>query len=267
MLARRLYPAAIGTALAIAPALAGAQKFEYAAGTTQYRIVTSGTGFAEQMGQRQDVNFDTQQRLTLTLAKHAKDSLDLTMTLDSLTGRAPNGMPIDPGNAAGLKVTGVISPAGHVYSRQIPNDPSREMLRQAAEEMARFLPAVPGTIKPGLTWTDTNATPVKQMGMEISRTVITTYKVIGDTTVDGEKSWRIDRAATTTLSGSGSAMGQPLTLEGSAVGSGMIFVSPKGLYLGGELKDEVKSKVTLVAQGMDVNSSQTQITRISRVKQ
>lgn len=266
MYARRFHTAALGAAVALVPALAGAQRFEYAPGTSQYRIVTTGTGFAEQMGQRQDVNFDTQQRLTLTLARHAKDSLDLTMTLDSLTGRAPNGMPIDPGVASGLKVTGVISPSGRVYTRQIPENPAQAALRQAAEEMARFLPFVPGTVKAGTTWTDTNATPVKQMGMEISRTVITTYKVVGDTMVDGEKSWRIERAATTTLSGSGSAMGQPLTIEGSAVGSGMIFVSPKGLYLGGELKDEVKSKVTLVAQGMDVNSSQTQVTKISRVK-
>src|SRR5690348_11097076 len=101
MFARPLLPASLGVALLLAPKLVTAQRLEYAAGTTHYDITTNATGFAEQMGQRQDVNFDTDQRVTLTIARHSKDTLDLTMTLDSLSGRMPNGMPIDGAAARG----------------------------------------------------------------------------------------------------------------------------------------------------------------------
>ena len=57
----RLSPAALLVlGLTAAPAVAGAQRLEYAPGTTHYAITTNGTGYAEQLGQRQDVNFDTE---------------------------------------------------------------------------------------------------------------------------------------------------------------------------------------------------------------
>jgi len=264
MFARPLFPASLGVALALAPQLATAQRLEYATGTTHYDITTNATGFAEQMGQRQDVNFDTEQRVTLTIARHSKDTLDLTMTLDSLSGRMPNGMPIDGAAARGLKVVGALSPVGRIYSKRIASDSAPEAMRQSAEEMIRFLPVLPPDLKVGTTWADTNTAPVKQMGLEINRKVVTTYKVLGDTTYEGEKSWRIDRAATVTLSGSGTTMGQPVTLDGGATGSGTYYLSTKGTLLGATLKDEVKSKVTLTAAGVDVTSNQTQTTKIAR---
>lgn len=266
MVARSLFPASLSIALVVVPQLATAQRLEYAPGTTRYAINTNATGYAEQMGQRQDVNFDTEQRVTLTIARHSKDTLDLTMTLDSLAGRMPNGMPIDGSAARGLKVIGALSPMGRIYSKRIASDSAPEALRQSAEEMIRFLPVLPGDLKVGTTWTDTTATPVKQMGLEINRQIVTTYKVLGDTTYDGEKSWRIDRAATVTLSGSGTTMGQQVTLVGGSTGSGTYYLSAKGTLLGADLKDEVKSKVTLVAAGMDVTSNQTQTTKIARAQ-
>ena len=266
MFARPRLTATLGVALALAPQLVAAQRLEYAAGTTHYAITTNGTGYAEQMGQRQDVNFDTEQRVTLTIARHAKDTLDLTMTLDSLAGRMPNGMPIDGSAARGLKVVGALSPVGRIYSKRIASDSAPEALRQSAEEMIRFLPVLPADLKIGTTWADTNASPVKQMGLDIDRKIVTTYKVLGDTTYDGEKSWRIDRAATVTLSGSGTTMGQQVSLVGGSTGTGTYYVSAAGTLLGAELKDEVQSKVTLVAAGMDVTSNQTQTTKIARAQ-
>lgn len=266
MFARPLFPISLGLSLVVAPALAAAQRLEYAAGTTRYAITTNATGYAERMGQREDVNFDTEQRVTLTIARHSKDTLDLTMTLDSLAGRLPNGMPIDGSAARGLKVIGTLSPVGRIYTKRIASDSASDQLRQSAEEMIRFLPVLPADLKVGSTWSDTTASPVKQMGLDINRQVVTVYKVVGDTTYDGEKSWRIARAATVTLAGSGTTMGQPVTLEGGSTGTGTYYLSTTGTLLGADLKDEVKSKVTLVSAGMDVTSNQTQVTKIARAK-
>lgn len=257
--------AALGLGLTALPALVGAQRLEYAAGTTHYAISTNGSGYAEQMGQRQDLNFDTEQRVTLTIARRTKDTLDLTVTLDSLAGRLPNGMPLDGSAARGLKVIGALSPIGRVYSKHVAADSTPEAFRQSAEEMIRFLPVLPNDLKAGGTWTDTTDAPVSQMGMQIDRKVVTVYRVDGDTTYDGEKSWRIVRNATVTLKGSGSAMGG-LTLEGGSTGTGTYYVSTHGTLLGADLTDEVKSKVTVAAQAMDVTSTQTQKTKIARTK-
>lgn len=258
--------AALGLASAMVPALVGAQRLEYAAGTTHYAIATSATGYAEQMGQRQDVSFETQQRVTLTLARRTKDTLALTMTLDSLGGRMPNGMPIDGAAARGLTVRGTLSPAGRVYTKEVVADSGHGTFGQSADEMIRFLPVLPAKIAVGTTWADTTDAPVTQMGLEIARKVVTVYRVAGDTTYDGEKSWRIERNATVTLSGSGSTMGQALTLEGGSTGTGSYYISTAGTLLGANLTDAVKSKVTVVSQGVDITSSQTQTTTIARTK-
>jgi hypothetical protein len=257
----------LGVAAPAVPGVAAAQRFEYSPGTTQYRITVTSSGAAENMGQQQSFSFGSNQRMTMTLVKHGSDTLAYTMTIDSISGTMPTGQPIDGSKAVGMKVTAMLSPVGKVYSSVLPPlDAGREVLGPAAEEMAHFLPVVPSDLKIGSAWTDTIARPVHQPGIEIKRTVVTSWKVVGDTTYGDERAWRLDRSATTTLAGEGTTMGQPITLEGGASGTGTLYISQRGRYLGADLKDEVKQKATLVAQGMNVTSTVTQLTKVAALK-
>lgn len=261
-----MFPRSIRLAVALAmaaPAIAGAQHFAYAPGTTTYRIGVNGTGHVEQGGQSQDVSFESNQRLTVKLERRTADTLGYTATLDSLSGRSPNGMPITGDEARGLSVSALLAPTGKVYSVTLPAD--KPDLAQPAGEMARLLPALPADLHTGQTWVDTTHATVSQMGLDIQRVTVASYAVAGDTTFDGEQAWKITRTTATTISASGAAMGQPLTVEGSSSGTGLLFVSRSGSFLGGNTVEAVKTKVTLVAQGMEVNNTQQLTTQLSRV--
>ena len=93
-----------------------------------------------------------------------------------------------------------------------------------------------------------------------------TSKVVGDTTYDGVRAWRISRTTEATFAGSGTSQGQPLTMEGRSKGSDNLFVGRDGTYLGGLLNNAATIKVTLVANGMEVGMTQEQNTTVKKVK-
>jgi hypothetical protein len=135
-----------------------------------------------------------------------------------------------------------------------------------AEELSRFLPRLRPGLAVGTAWTDTTSGKVNQMGIALDRTVITTSKVVGDTTLQGERAWKIDRTTQTTFAGTGTSEGQPLTMEGRSKGTDNIFVARNGTYLGGLMNNAATIKVTLVATGMEIGLTQNQNTTITRVK-
>jgi hypothetical protein len=140
------------------------------------------------------------------------------------------------------------------------------MAAPLADEMSRFLPRLRPALSLGTTWTDTTAGKVNQMGIILDRTVIITSKVVGDTTYQGERAWKIDRTTQATFAGTGTTQGQPLTMEGSSKGTDNLFVARSGTYLGGLSNTAATIKVILVANGMEVGLTQNQNTMITRVK-
>lgn len=245
---------------------ARAQRFEYLPGTSQYRLSVQSTGYAEQGGSRQEVSYDTQQRMTLVLAKRSPDTLGLSITLDSITGRLPTGAAINGSGMLGIKLQAAVSPLGRLYAREAVTGPGVDLLGDFANELVRFLPALPPTIGVGVSWSDTVATPITQMGTQLNRSIVTTYRVAADTTVDGQAAWRIERSAKETVSGSGNAMGQQIRFETEGSGSGQFYVSHSGQYLGADYKDDLVSKATLAPQGIAITNAQTQLTRIALVR-
>lgn len=251
--------------LAIATAAAGAQNFEYAPGTARYRLSVHATAHAAQGAAGQDVSYDTQQRMTVTLARRTADTLALSITLDSVSGKLPNGAPIDGSSMLGVKLAAAVSPLGRVYAREGMSGPGVASLGGFADELYRFLPALPATLKPGVSWADTISSPIAQMGTQLKRSIVTTYTVLGDTLIGGQAAWRIERSAMSTLSGTGNAMGQPVDISSSGTGSGALYVSRAGRYLGADFKDDLVSKATLSSQGVSIVNTQTQITTIALV--
>lgn len=261
-------PASLAFILTLAlPAAAVAQGFEYAPGTGQYRIATTTKGVREMMGQKQEDESSSNQLMTVTLTRPVKDTMAMTVVLDSLSMVGPMGM-TPPGldKLLGMKVTAKLSPYGMFYSAEAPKDSSMAGGNQIVEGLRGFLPRLHGKLAPGATWTDTIAGKVNQGPFELERRVISKFTVVGDTTVRGEKIWKIARESNTSLSGSGAPQGQPATMEGTSSAKGTILVSPKGVFVGSNSEDQANIKVVLAATGMEIGITQTANTKIEKVK-
>ena len=249
------------------PTAAIAQSFEYAPTKAQYRLTSTTKGAQEAMGQKQEFESSNSQLLSVTLAKQTKDTVALTVVLDSITAVGPMGM-IPPGldKLIGIKVSAKLSPFGSVYSSEGPTDTTIANISQITEEMGRFLPRIRGKLSTGSTWTDTTSGKVKQNGLDIDRKVISKFTVVGDTTVAGEKSWKIARESNTSLTGSGAPQGQPMTMEGTSTGKGTLVVSQKGVFVGSQQEDQANIKITLAANGMEIGVTTSANTKVEKVK-
>lgn len=265
MFARR---SSLALSLALAfPAVAAAQSFEYTPTKAQYRLTSSTKGAQEAMGQKQEFESSNSQLLSVTLARPVKDTMALTVVLDSITAVGPMGM-VPPGldKLIGISVSAKLSPFGALYSAEGPKDTSIANITQITEEMGRFLPRIRGKLTAGSTWTDTTSGKMKQNGLDIDRTVVSKFTVVGDTTVSGEKGWKIARESTTSLAGTGAPQGQPMTMEGTSTGKGTLVMSQKGVFVGSQQEDQANIKITLAANGMEIGVTTNATTKVEKVK-
>jgi hypothetical protein len=255
------------TLLLVAPFLSaplGAQGVEYAPGTTRYRLSTTTKGSQKSPMGNQDFQLDVRQQLTVNIAKQTKDTMVATVTLDSLSLKSAQEAP-DLHRLLGSKFVSYISPTGRVYSTK-PVDGSDAMLAQVTEGVARFLPTYRRDMKAGMQWADTTSGKVTQQGLEVDRTIVSTYKVIGDTAVAGERALKVERASTVKAAGSGSAQGTPISLESATTSNAVFFLSPKGQYLGGRQNDDINVKITILAQGAEITIKQLAESKIETIK-
>jgi hypothetical protein len=257
---------AIALAMAL-PVVASAQTFEYAPSSGQYRLTSTTKGAQEAMGQKQEFESSNSQLLTVTVARASKDTMAMTVVLDSITAVGPMGM-IPPGldKLIGIRVSTKLSPFGAVYSAVGPTDTTIANVAQITDEISRFLPRIRGRLSAASTWTDTTTGKVKQNGLDIDRQVIAKYTVLRDTSVAGERAWKIARETNTSLAGSGAPQGQPMTMEGTATGKGTLFLSQKGVFVGSTSEDQANIKITLAANGMEIGVTTTANTRIEKIK-
>jgi hypothetical protein len=242
------------------------EKFEYAPGSSQYRITSKTKAAQEMMGQKQEFESSNNQLLSVTVARASKDTLSVSLVLDSVAATGPMGPPPGIDKLRGVKIVAKLAPFGGAYSSVGPTDDSIPNGAQVTDELSRFLPKIRGTLTAGASWTDTTSGKVKQGGIDIDRKVVATYTVVGDTTVSGDKWWKIGRATNTTLSGSGTSQGQPMTMEGSSTGKGTLFVSQKGVYVGSDSEELATIKIVLAANGMEVGVTTTTNAKVEKVK-
>src|SRR6185436_559847 len=107
-------PSRLVLALSLAlPAAAAAQSFEYAPSSGQYRISSKTKGAQEAMGQKQEFESTNNQLLTVTVARATKDTLAVTVRIDSVAAVGPMGM-TPPGldKLVGVKVAVKLAPYG-----------------------------------------------------------------------------------------------------------------------------------------------------------
>jgi len=140
------------------------------------------------------------------------------------------------------------------------------MRAQVTESVSRFLPSYRRDMKEGMTWSDTVSGKVSQQGLEVDRTIVSNYKVIGDTAIGGEKAFRVERASTVKAAGSGSTQGTPISLESATTSKAVFFMSPKGQYLGGRQNDDIAVKITILAQNAEITIKQLAESKIEAIK-
>ena len=168
-----------------------------------------------------------------------------------------------PANHTGLCA---ISTLGKVYSFQLPTVDDG-MGGQSFEGFRSFLVRFPSAaVKPGLAWTDTTELKNSANGADLTTQVISTNKVVGDTTVNGEKAWKVQRTAAITTSGSGSQGGQAFVIEGKGTGTSTEYVSVKGVYLGSNGSQNADMTISVPGAGMTIPMTRVATTKVELVK-
>ena len=256
---------ALLVAVSVVAAPLRAQGVEYAAGTTRYRISTTTKG--TQTSPMGNASFDVglQQQVSVNLMRHTKDTVMATMTIDSIALKSSGPAP-DVSALVGKKWISLISPTGKFFRAKGPDGAIDPALGQISEAVSHLLPVYRGNLVAGMTWADTVSGKVNQQGMDVDRTVVTAYKVSGDTTISGEKAIRVERTANVKAAGSGTMQGTPVTMETVGVSNGAFFLTPKGVYLGGANTDDVNLKITILAQNAEINIKQVAQTKTEAIR-
>jgi hypothetical protein len=250
---------------AVAPGVAVAQGFEYAPGSSQYRITQTTKITQEAMGQKQDMETSSYQLISVTVARLHKDTVTLAATMDSVSQTGPMGPPPGLDKLIGMRADAKISPTGALYTASV-KDSTIMGASDLANGMGRFYPRIRGRLAMGSTWSDTTSGKLKQQGLEIDRKTISKYMVTGDTTVAGEKSWKVQRTDSTTMSGSGLLQGQAITMEGTSAGKGDLYVGQRGTFGGGQGSEMANIKLVLAANGLEINIVQNANSKVEKVK-
>jgi hypothetical protein len=151
-----------------------------------------------------------------------------------------------------------------VYSTKGPDGDA--LLGQISEGLSRFLPSYRRDLRTGLTWSDSTTGKVDQQGLQVDRTIIADYTVAGDTTVDGEKAFKVLRHTTTKAAGTGAPNGSSVSLQSSTSSDARFVLTPRGVYLGSASNDDIDLKLTIVAQGAEINVKQKAVQTVQKVR-
>ena len=260
-----LKSAALTLALLAAGASAvGAQSATttYVPGTHRYRVTREAKSSQEMMGQTQSGTVSTFEEFTLDLRPGGRDSMRFTVTIDSAAHRTDLPTPGAPPERKGRKVSGVMSTSGVFH--QFDKDATET--EEFSSAYRNFLPKLPaGGVKAGMAWTDTVRAPFSQGGIEGTTISTIASRVLGDTTLAGQKAWRIERTGTLSMSGTGHQSGADLILSGSGTANGVSYVAVGGTYLGATSTQELSMNIEVPAASMTIPIKQTTVTKIEKV--
>lgn len=226
--------------MAVAPATVPAQgpggPFTYAPGTQQYRMTTVTSRTQDQAGGRAPFQFQvtTTQYVTLRLARRAPDTLSISLTVDSLQVASNlDALPPDTAGFRGATLSGTLSAQGRLYRFEAPSGTPPGKLTALYRAFKSFLVPFPSTpIASGMSWTDSTVDHIDRQPLTIASTMVTTWSVTGDTTIAGQRAWRIERSTIVTTVGDGHQGPMPLHLEGDETIRGMRYVTMSGVYVG-----------------------------------
>lgn len=233
----------------------------------RYHLISVITRSQEQGGQKAEFEITNEQQVSVELSARGKDTLDFSYTLDSsrVVSKPPVQLP-DVSRLAGTKVNGSMSRSGKVFSVTSNAAADNADARNLVDGMSRFLLVLPENATVGSSWVDTTVNSVNRDGNNLDMSSITTSRILGDTTYQGQKAWRVQRASVLSLEGKQSQAGQELRVNGEGTGSGTYYVSTAGVYLGSMSSQSMKMRITLPATGETVPVTQAVTSKVELLK-
>lgn len=238
--------------LALAATTASAQdvKFAYAPGTAKYRVTSQTKQQQEAMGQKQEFEVSSEQRLTLTTSGKG-EAVNFSLRLDTLIVNASGPTPpLDLSKIVGATYAGTMNESGKVTKGEITVPNGGDAAGPQFQGLKRFVPALRPGLKVGSTWSDSSTTSFAQAGAQIDNTTLTNYRIERDTTIGGEAAWIVSYTSDAKISGKGNQQGADFLIEGTGKGTGMHFLGKKGLYLGRTDTEESNMTITVEAAGL-----------------
>lgn len=256
-------------------AAAGAQAFAYTPGSQKYRVDQTLAMTQTVQGTTQSTTTQTAQFISLDVASRA-DSLALTYVVDSVSITPDPASPQDAATAAaaaaaaeglrGRSVVGAMSPQGHLGSLAEADGNATDGGTLAQGFRAFLVPVPTEPMRAGLTWTDTVTNEFKGMGGIDGTTVsMMTYTVAGDTTVHGQKAWRVMQEGTIRMSGMGAAQGTDVAMSGEGTMTGHALLGERGVYLGGEVEQTQNMTVEVPAANMTIPITNRVSTKVAHI--
>ena len=264
----RTIPLAVVAALAGATTLPAQGTVTYAPGARRYHLISVVKRTQELQGQKTEYQITNEQRVSLNILARGKDTLRFAVTLDSskLSSNLPVQLP-DLSKMQGTQVSGAMSPSGAVYSVQssIVADSGTDA-QSLVEGMSRFLLPVPPGTKVGSSWVDTSTSRVNRGGNDLASRTVTTTTLLGDTTFAGQKAWRFERKLVLRIGGTQVQGSDQLAVKGDGTGSGMYYVSTKGVYLGSTGTQNMTMTVAIASKGVTIPVTQSVVSRVELLK-
>lgn len=239
----------------------------YAPGSARYHLISVITRSQEQGGQKAEFKITNEQQVTVKLSAHGKDTLDFAYTLDSskVVSNPPVQLP-DVSKLVGTSVKGSMSTHGKVYALSAAAADSNADVKNLMEGMSKFLLPFPENVSVGSSWTDTTVNSVSSEGNNLDMSAITTSRLTGDTTFQGQKAWRVERTSVLSLRGKQSQAGQELQVEGEGTGNGTYYLGANGVYLGSTATQRMNMRVSLPSTGESVPVTQAVTSTVEMIR-
>lgn len=227
------WTAALG-AMALALPVAGR-----APATTRYRIEQSLTQEvdASAAGQgRQTLSFTTTSFVTVTLTDSARGKA-IRVLVDSMRGDSASPIPAEVlDSARGAEFRGFVTPEG----RPTPLQPSgaNSVGPSIQGLVSDFFPWVRAGIRVGESWADTASATSGEPPDTVTVRRITRYRAAATEKRGSGQAVKVATESVSEVEGFQPTQQGSARLQGSGTGKGSYFVSPEGVYLGGEWESE-----------------------------
>ncbi len=239
-------------ALVLVPALASAQPLVYKPGTHRYKVVSELKQKATTSSRVSEMTATSTQHVTVTLAARA-DTIDFTIVVDSVRFSSVPAMTRAIDSTRGRTANGAMSPRGKLYRLTGADSAANGVART----FGKFFPELPANVAIGQSWTDTSITPLQPNGEDFGRiTTVSVSRVSGDTTLDGVRAWKIERASDATGGGVRSSAAGEMVMQATLAARGTIYMGANGVYLGRTMRSTSTYTMTVAAAGLSVPLTQ-----------
>jgi hypothetical protein len=129
-----------------------------------------------------------------------------------------------------------------------------------------FFPWVKAGAKAGEQWADTSAKATTSGTDSVVVKRITAYRVVGKDTRESRKALRVSSEYSSTVAGTQPTPNGPARIEGSGKGTGIYFVSPEGIYLGGDWQLHSALTISGAFANEPVPITITQVTKVTALQ-